>query len=292
MHVKPRKGVAGAAPRPVGGRAWRRVLESPAAVAGAAILAAFVLCAMGAPLLTSHSPVQQNLGPELAPPQRTFPLGLDSLGRDVLSRLIFGSRISLLVGCLTVAIALTGGVLFGVAAGYYRGWPDAVLMRMTDALFSFPPILLAMALMASFGPSIQNVTIALGIVYMPRYIRLVRVGTLAAREEEYVTAARAAGGRDSRVLRRHILPNLVGPIAVQASFSFGEAIIAEAALSFLGIGTQPPTPSWGLMLADAREYLVQVPWYPAIVGSALVAVVLAVNLVGDGVRDILDPRLL
>jgi peptide/nickel transport system permease protein len=250
----------------------------------------FLLVALLAPLVTSHNPLEQGLGPGLTPPGHAFVLGLDSLGRDVASRIVYGSRISLLVGSISVSIAFLGGIILGVFSGYYRGLLDTILMRVIDAIFSFPPVLLAMALMASLGADIRNVMIALGIVYVPRYVRLVRAGVLTAREQEYVAAAMDAGARDGRILRLHVLPNILGPVVVQTSFSFGEAIIAEAALSFLGIGTQPPTPSWGLILSDAREYLAQAPWYPATVGVALFLVVLAINLVGDGLRDVLDPR--
>ena len=250
----------------------------------------FLVAASFAPVLTPYDPIEQGLGPALTPPGRAFPFGLDSLGRDVLSRIVHGSRTSLLVGVVAVSIALAGGLVLGVLSGYYRGLADTVLMRATDAIFAFPPILLAMAMMAALGANVHSVMIALGIVYTPRYVRLVRVGVLAAREEEYVTAAMAVGAGDGRILRWHVLPSILGVVMVQASFSFGEAILAEAALSFLGIGTQPPTPSWGLMLSDARDYLAQAAWYPGIVGSVLSLVVLAINLVGDGLRDALDPR--
>jgi peptide/nickel transport system permease protein len=249
-----------------------------------------VIAASLASLLAPYDPIEQALGPGLTPPGRAFPLGLDSLGRDVLSRIVHGSRISLLVGATAVSIAFTAGLALGMLSGYYRGLLDTLLMRATDAIFSFPPLLLAMALMATLGANLRGVMIALGLVYTPRYVRLVRAGVLAAREQEYVAAAMAVGAGDGRILRWHVLPNMLGPVVVQTSFSFGEAIIAEAALSFLGIGAQPPTPSWGLMLNDAREYLVQAAWYPAIVGSVLFLVVLAINLVGDGFRDALDPR--
>jgi ABC-type dipeptide/oligopeptide/nickel transport system permease subunit len=268
----------------------RRIGLHPSALVGAAVLTALFLVASLAPLLASHDPVEQGLGEALTPPGRAFLLGLDSLGRDIASRIVYGSRTSLLVGAVAVSIALAGGLALGVLSGYYRGLADTLLMRAADAVFAFPPILLAMAMIAALGPSIANVMIALGIVYTPRYARLVRVGVLATRELEYVAAARAVGAGDGRVLRRHVLPNMLGPVVVQSSFSFGEAILAEAGLSFLGIGTQPPTPSWGLMLSDARDYLAQAAWYPGIVGSVLFAAVLAINLLGDGLRDALDPR--
>jgi peptide/nickel transport system permease protein len=253
-------------------------------------LAILLVAASLAPLLAPYDPIEQGLGPGLTPPGRVFPFGLDSLGRDVFSRIVHGSRTSLLVGVIAVGIALTGGLVLGGLSGYYRGFVDTLLMRATDAIFSFPPILLAMAMIAALGADVRNVMIALGIVYTPRCARLVRAGVLAAREQEYVAAAMAVGAGDGRILRWHVLPNILGPVMVQTSFSFGEAILAEAALSFLGIGTQPPTPSWGLMLSDARDYLAQAAWYPGIVGSVLSLVVLAINLVGDGLRDALDPR--
>jgi ABC-type dipeptide/oligopeptide/nickel transport system permease subunit len=250
----------------------------------------FLVAAALAPLLAPHDPIEQGLGPGLTPPGRAFPFGLDSLGRDVLSRIVHGGRTSLLVGVVTVSIALAGGLVLGGLSGYYRGLLDTLLMRATDAILAFPPILLAMAMMAALGANVHSVMIALGIVYAPRYARLVRAGALAAREQEYVTAAVAVGAGGGRILRWHVLPAILGVVVVQASFGFGEAILAEAALSFLGIGTQPPTPSWGLMLSDARYYLAQAAWYPGIVGSVLSLVVLAINLVGDGLRDALDPR--
>jgi peptide/nickel transport system permease protein len=269
---------------------WGRIGRSLPACAGAAVLTIFLVVAPLAPLLTPYDPIEQGLGPGLTPPGRAFPFGLDSLGRDVFSRIVHGSQTSLLVGVVAVSIALAGGLVLGVLSGYYRGFVDTLLMWVTDAIFSFPPILLAMAAMATLGANVHNVIIALGIVYAPRYVRLVRVGVLAAREQEYVAAAMAIGAGDGRILRWHVLPSIMGLVMVQTSFSFGEAILAEAALSFLGLGTQPPTPSWGLMLSDAREYLAQATWYPGIVGSVLSLVVLAINLVGDGLRDALDPR--
>jgi ABC-type dipeptide/oligopeptide/nickel transport system permease subunit len=269
---------------------WRIGRRSPAFAGAAVLLILLLLVASLASLLAPYDPVEQGLGPALTPPSPTFPLGLDSLGRDVASRIVHGSRISLLVGAIAVSIALSCGLVLGVLSGYYRGLLETVLMRATDAVFSFPPILLAMAMIAALGANVRNVMIALGIVYTPRFVRLVRVGVLAVRQEEYVASARAVGAGDGRILRWHVLPNMLGPVIVQASFSFGEAIVAEAALSLLGIGTQPPAPSWGLMLSDARDYLTQAPWYPGIVGSALSLVVLSINLVGDGFRDALDPR--
>jgi peptide/nickel transport system permease protein len=206
---------------------WRRIARCLPAFAGAAVLIIFLVAASFAPVLTPYDPIEQGLGPGLTPPGRAFPFGLDSLGRDVLSRIVHGSRTSLLVGVVAVSIALGGGLVLGVLSGYYRGLADTLLMRATDATFAFPQIMLAMAMMAALGANVHSVMIALGIVYTPRYVRLVRVGVLAAREEEYVTAAMAMGAGDGRILRWHVLPSILGVVMVQASFSFGEAILGE-----------------------------------------------------------------
>jgi peptide/nickel transport system permease protein len=260
-------------------------------MAGAVLFTAFSLAALLAPIIANHSPIQMNLGRPLAAPGSGFLFGLDSLGRDMLSRTLYGARISIGVGTTVTLIAVLGGGLVGLMAGYYKGMLDRALMRIMDAFLSFPDILLAMALSVVLGMNLRSVIIALGVVYAPRCARVVRSSVLSIAETEFVLAARATGARDHTILMRHIAPNLVGPILVLGSYLFGHAIISEAALSFLGIGTQPPNPSWGLMLNDARRFLTAAFWYPLVPGCAILLAVLSVNLLGDGLRDVLDPSL-
>jgi len=236
-------------------------------------------------------PTAQDTSRALTPPSAQYPLGSDSFGRDVLSRVVHGARISLLVGTCSIALALLAGVPIGLVSGYYTGIVDAVLMRAMDGLLSFPPILLAIAMMAALGPDVRNVILTLGIVYMPVFARLARASTLTVREEDYVKAAVTLGARHLRVMWSHILPNVAGPIIVQASASFSMAIIAEATLSFLGLGSSPPTPSWGLDLSDGRRYLEGAPWLVMAPAMAMTISVLGVNFLGDGIREALDPRL-
>lgn len=269
----------------------RRFLRHRVGMAGAVLFALFALSALLAPLITDHSPIEMNLGTPLTAPGARFPLGLDSLGRDLLARTLFGARISIGVGTTVTLIAVLGGGLVGLIAGYYKGMLDRALMRVMDAFLSFPDILLAMALSVVLGMTLRSAIIALGIVYAPRCARVVRSSVLSIAETEFILAARAIGARDHTILVRHVAPNLVGPILVLGSYLFGHAIISEAALSFLGIGTQPPNPSWGLMLNDARRFLTSAFWYPLIPGGAILLAVLSINLLGDGLRDILDPSL-
>jgi peptide/nickel transport system permease protein len=260
-------------------------------MAGAVLFAIFSISALLAPVIADYSPIEMNLGTPLTPPGIKFPLGLDSLGRDLLSRTLYGARISIGVGTTVTVIAVLGGGLVGLIAGYYKGLLDRALMRVMDAFLSFPDILLAMALSVMLGMNLRSAIIALGIVYAPRCARVVRSSVLSIAETEFILAARAIGARDHIILMRHIAPNLVGPILVMGSYLFGHAIISEAALSFLGIGTQPPNPSWGLMLNDARRFLTSEFWYPLVPGCAILLAVLSINLLGDGLRDVLDPSL-
>ncbi|MGH2435820.1 MAG: ABC transporter permease, partial [bacterium] len=227
----------------------------------------------------------------LKPPASTHIMGTDDLGRDILSRIFYGTRTSLLAGVISVGIAVAIGLPLGLLAGFYRGRLDDVLMRLTDAMLSFPFLVLALAMAAVLGAGLDRAMIAIGIVFTPGFVRLSRGQVLSEREQNYVEAARASGAGDGRIIWRHILPNIVSPVLVQASLSTAAAITAEAALSFLGLGTQPPTPSWGSMLNIAQAYLGSAPWMALWPGLAIFITVLSINLTGDGLREALDPRL-
>ena len=268
----------------------RRLLRRPTAVLALALLALVVLAAAFAPNLAPAAPTRMDIAHRLAPPGARHPLGSDDFGRDVLSRLLYGARLSLGVGALTVALATALGLAIGLAAGYVRRL-DAALMRFTDALMAFPDILLAIALMAGLGPSMANVVLALGIVYTPRVARVVRGATLVLRELPFIEAARAMGASDLRIMAAHLLPNLASALIVQGTFIFGSAILTEAALSFLGAGVPPTTPTWGNMMAGAQPYMGQADWLILVPGLAIVLVVLSLQILGDGLRDALDPKL-
>ncbi|MBV9329183.1 MAG: ABC transporter permease [Chloroflexi bacterium] len=268
----------------------RRALTARGAAFGAIVLLAVVLMALFAPLLAPYDPLKQDLNNLLAPPSTLHLLGTDNDGRDVLSRVVWGTRVSLIAGLVSVALAVVAGCAIGLAAGYWGGRVDGVLMRLIDAVLSFPALVLALALGAVLGAGLGGVLIALGVVYTPTFARLMRGQVLTVRTRDYVHAARVLGGADWRILLRHILPNSSTPIVVQASLSVGFAILAEASLSFLGLGIQPPEPSWGSMINTGRGYLQQAPWIVFGPGAALFVTVLGLNFVGDAVRDALDPR--
>jgi peptide/nickel transport system permease protein len=232
----------------------------------------------------------QDIGNRLEPPSWSHPFGTDDLGRDILSRVILGASVSLKVGFLSVGLALVAGTLIGLVAGFYGRWVDDSLMRLMDMLFAFPAVLLAIAILAIRGPGTSNTIIAIAIVYVPIFARVTRASVLGVREEVYVRASRSVGASDFRLLTRHVLPNAAPPIIVQTSISLAFAVLAEAALSFLGLGTQPPNPSWGLMLAEGRGYIDLAWWLAFFPGMAIVITVLCFNLLGDGLRDVLDPR--
>jgi peptide/nickel transport system permease protein len=241
-------------------------------------------------LISPHDPVQLKLSAKLRPPGAEYWLGTDHFGRDVFSRLLHGAQVSLSVGLLVVSFAAGLGVPIGLVAGLAGGWLDNLLLRLMDAMLTFPPLLLAVAIVGLLGPDITNVMIALGIVQIPVIVRLVRASTLAAREETYVTAARALGASPTRIAAQHVLRNILSPIVVQLTIGFSAAVIAEASLSFLGLGTQPPTPSWGRDLAEARRYMADAPWLFLAPTATIMMAVLAINFLGDGLRDALDPR--
>ena len=274
-------------------RRWavlRRAAGARLAPFGALVLVAAIVAALAAPVLAPHDPLRQDLGNALARPGRTHLLGTDNVGRDVLSRVIWGTRVSLVAGLVSVAIAALAGSLLGGVAGYSGGRLDGLLMRAMDAVLSFPPLVLALALGAVLGAGLGGVLLALGVVYTPTFARLMRGQVLAVKAREYVDAARALGAPSWRIAWHHVLPNAITPIVVQASLSVAFAILAEASLSFLGLGVQPPEASWGSMINAGRGYLQQAPWIVFGPGAALFVTVVGLNFVGDAVRDALDPR--
>jgi peptide/nickel transport system permease protein len=262
-----------------------------AALLGLVLFLTIVLAAILAEQLAPYDPAAVHARDRLQRPSATYLLGTDELGRDVLSRIIFGARVSLAVGVIAVGIAATVGVTLGLAAGYYGRLVDSFIMRLLDGVLAFPSIILALAIMTVLGPSLFNAMLAIGIVSIPAFARVIRGSVLSLKEREFVEAARASGATDLYVMQRVLLPNCLSPLLVQISVSFAAAILVEAALSFLGLGIQPPTPSWGAMLDTGRKYLEQTPWYSASAGGAIFLTVLSLNLLGDGLRDALDPRL-
>jgi peptide/nickel transport system permease protein len=270
--------------------AARQFLRNRAATIGLVCLALLCLAAIAAPSIAPFDPVQIKLSAKLQPPSWTNWLGTDHFGRDVLSRVLYGGRVSLSVGLLVVGFAVILGVPLGLLAGFLGGAVDNALMRVVDAFLTFPPLLLAIAIVGLLGADIQNVMIALGLVQAPILARIVRGATLAVREEIYIAAARALGAGPLRIVLSNILRNIMSPIVVQLTIVFAAAVVAEASLSFLGLGTQPPTPSWGRDLAEARRFLAEAPWMFMAPTAAIMLCVLSINFVGDGLRDSVDPR--
>jgi peptide/nickel transport system permease protein len=270
----------------------RRLVRRPPAVIGLVGVAVVVIAAIFAPLLSPYSPTASTFQHVLAPPfSAGHLLGTDELGRDVLSRLIYGSQSTLEVGVLATGLALVVGVPFGLMSGYYRGAADMLAMRVTDVVLAFPFLVVAIGLAAIFGPSLRNVVLALGFGALPGFVRVTRAEAMALKEQDYVQAAIVTGVRDRVILFRHLLPNMAGPVIVQASLTIPGAILGSALLSFLGLGIQPPTPSWGYMLATAQEYLFNDPWIAVLPGLAIFLTTLCFNLLGDGLRDLFDPAL-
>ncbi len=269
----------------------RRLMRHRGAVAGLVILGVLALLAIGAPWLSPSDPIKTAPRTALQAPGSGYLLGSDQFGRDVASRVLHGARISLVVGLISVSIAVGLGAPIGLVSGFYGGRLDAVLMRVIDVLLAFPGILLALAIVSVLTPGLGNVMIAVGLAAVPTYARLVRASVLSAREQVYVEAARAIGGRDRTILTRYILPNVVAPLIVTGTLGLGTAILSAAALSFLGLGSQPPTAEWGRMLAEGRDYLREAWWISTFPGLGIMLTVLAMNLLGDGLRDLLDPRL-
>nr|WP_245302593.1 nickel transporter permease [Symbiobacterium terraclitae] len=267
------------------------MLRHRAAALGGAIVLVMVLAALLADVIAPYDPIKGKLSDMLQPPSAAHWMGTDEQGRDIFSRIIHGSRISLQVGLVAVGISLTTGTAIGAISAYFGGWLDLLVMRIIDILLAFPSILLAIAITAILGPSLTNAMIAVGVVGMPVYARLVRASVLSLREQDFVQAARAAGGGHARILGRHILPNALAPIIVQSTLSIGTAMLDAAGLSFLGLGAQPPAPEWGAMLSRAQVYIQLAPWVVTFPGLAIMLAVLGFNLLGDGLRDVLDPRL-
>lgn len=253
--------------------------------AGSMIIALLILSALGAPLLAPHDPAEQNLDQDLLTYAPGHPLGTDKLGRDILSRTLYGGRVSLLVGVTTVAVSLALGLAIGSVSGYMGGWTDQLLMRIVDVLLAFPGILLAIAFTAVLGPGLDHVILALCLIGWTGYARLVRGEILALKETEFVQAARALGGSPARIVRLHLLPNLLLPLLIQATFGMAAAIVAEGSLSFLGLGVEPPSPSWGSMLNDGRQFLLVAPQLTTYPGLALMATVVGLNLLGDALQE-------
>ncbi|MFF0658314.1 ABC transporter permease [Micromonospora tulbaghiae] len=272
----------------------RRVLDvlrrDPLAVGGTIVLVLLVVVGVAGPWLAPAGVNDVDVDQMLRPPSGAHPFGTDELGRDVLSRVLVAARVSLQVGAVSVGIALVAGVTLGLLAGYYRGWLDSVLMRCMDVLFAFPVLLLAVAIVAVLGPGLLTAMVAIGVVYTPIFARITRAGVLSVREQVFVRAAVSIGASDLRIMRRHVLPNIAAPLIVQTSLSLAFAILSEAALSFLGLGIQPPAPAWGRMLFDGRGFVTDAWWLGVFPGAAIFLTVLAFNLVGDALRDVLDPR--
>lgn len=271
-------------------RGWRRSSRHGTFVLGAAITAGVVVLAGLSLVYTPRDPLQMDIGARLQGPSSAHPLGTDQFGRDLLSRVMRGAVSSLVVGVVSVSIGMGVGVLLGMLGGYFGGWIDEALMRLMDAVYGFPAVLSALLVTAVFGPGMVISMVAVGAASVPIFARLTRGNFLAFRERDFVLAARALGAGDVSIIGRHILPNTLSPLIVQATISFPVAILAEAALSYLGLGTQPPYPSWGLMLKDAQNFLALSPWYALFPGGAIALAVLGFNLLGDGLRDVLDPR--
>lgn len=276
---------------------WYYFSVNKGAVLGLVVFGLIVAAAVFAPLIAPHSATLQDRTALLVPPfwqdggRLEFPLGTDAVGRDVLSRLIFGARFSLFVGVFVVTIAVSTGIVLGLLAGYVRGWVDTVIMRVMDIILAFPSLLLALVLVAVLGPGLLNAMVAIALVLQPHFVRLTRASVMAEKQRDYVTAARVVGAGPLRLMWVTILPNCLGPLIVQATLSFSNAILDAAALGFLGMGAQPPTPEWGTMLAEAREFVLRAWWVVTFPGLAILVTVLAINLVGDGLRDALDPKL-
>jgi dipeptide transport system permease protein len=288
--------------RPTGTRVvlkefWSYFSENRGAVMGLFFFIAVVFVATFADFIAPHLPNQQFRDALLQPPfwqtggDFRFLLGTDAIGRDMLSRLIYGSRYSLFIGCIVVSISLVIGVILGLIAGFFRGWIDTFIMRIMDVVLAFPSLLLALVLVAILGPSLMNAMVAIAIVQQPHYVRLTRAAVMTEMTKDYVTAARVIGVKSLRLMFITVLPNCMAPLIVQAALSFSTAILDAAALGFLGMGAQPPTPEWGTMLAEAREFILRAWWVVTFPGIAILTTVLAINLMGDGLRDALDPKL-
>ena len=276
---------------------WHYFSANRGAVVGLVVFVLLVVVAIFAPFIAPHAPDEQFRSSFLAPPvwqaggSFNFILGTDPVGRDILSRLIYGARFSLLIGAVVVSLSLSGGITLGLLAGYFRGWVDVAIMRVMDLILSFPSLLLALVMVTILGPGLFNAMLAIALVLQPHFSRLTRAAVITERGKDYVTATRLIGASPIRLMLVTILPNCLAPLIVQATLSFSNAILEAAALGFLGLGAQPPTPEWGTMLATAREFIQRAPWVVTFPGVAILITVLAINLIGDGLRDAFDPKL-
>ena len=271
-------------------RATRTIMRNRLVLAGLVMVVGLILVAALAGLIAPYDPIANNVRAALQPPSSYYFFGTDRFGRDVFSRVIYGSRLSLFVALVSVTISVIVGVMLGLVSGYYRGWIDNLIGRVMDVFFSFPALLLAIGVAAMLGPGLNNAIVAIAVVYSPVFGRVVRGPVLVERGKEYVEAARVIGASSPRVILRHVFPNVLSPLIVQATITLSQAILTEAYLSFLGLGTQPPFPSWGTMLQEGRTFLETAPWMSIFPGLAIMLTVLAFNLLGDGIRDVLDPR--
>ncbi len=276
---------------------WHYFSENHGAVAGLAVIVLIILMAVFADVISPHSPIEQYRDHLLQPPawqaggSWTFPLGTDAVGRDLLSRLIHGSRFSLYVGCIVISISMTSGIVIGLVAGFFRGAIETLIMRVMDIILAFPSLLLALVLVALLGPGLTNAMIAIAVVVLPHFVRLTRAQVINEATKDYVTSSRVAGAGRLRLMFISILPNCMAPLIVQGALTFSTAILDAAALSFLGLGAQPPTPEWGALLAEAREFILRAWWVVTFPGLAILITVVSINLMGDGLRDALDPKL-
>lgn len=271
--------------------AWRRFRRQPPAVMGLVLLGSISLAAVAVPVLMPYDPIKMRLSEAFVAPNGVHLLGTDQMGRDLLTRLLYGGRLSLIIGFLAVGIGLAVGLPFGAISGYYGGWADMLIQRVTDLLLSFPSVLIALSLVAVLGVGLENVILSVGISMVPVFIRIVRGSVLSIRTMTYVEAARAAGVRDRDIIRRHVLANALAPVIIQATLGLGSTVLTAAGLGFLGLGVQAPTPEWGTMLGEGRQYIFSASYLATVPGVAIFLTVLSFNLLGDGLRDALDPRL-
>jgi peptide/nickel transport system permease protein len=273
---------------------WRRtartLTRNRLVLAGLVMVIGLILIAALAGVIAPYNPIANNVRAALQPPSSYYYFGTDRFGRDIFSRVVFGSQLSLFVAIVSIAASAVVGIALGLVSGYYRGWVDNLIGRIMDVFFSFPALLLAIGVAAALGPGLNNAVIAIAVVYAPVFGRVVRGPVLVERGKEYVEAARVIGASSPRVILRHVFPNILSPLTIQATITMSQAILLEASLSFLGLGTQPPYPSWGTMLYEGREFLETAPWWSIFPGLAIMLTVLAFNLLGDGIRDVLDPR--
>lgn len=269
----------------------KRFRTSPLCIIGSLLLALLIFLAAFGPLLAPNDPILVNTPDRFTAPGSDYYFGTDEFGRDIFSRVLYGARIAVQVGMVSVVVAFLGGIVLGLISGYYGGWVDTVLSRLLEIWLSFPDILFVIAVVAILGPSLNTVILALGFLSIPAYARIVRGSVLSAREETYVEAARSVGVSNTRIMMKHILPNVVAPLIILSSMRFGSALLTGAGLSFIGLGAQPPEPEWGAILSGGRMYMYQAPWITVFPGLAIAVFVLGVNMLGDGLRDVLDPRL-